>query len=237
MNKDFISVTPDSGGGNGSLSVTAQANTTPNTRNTSVVISGSGITKTISVSQPGKPFSEILKFTGNGGPVMVGLNSDVYNNLAAFVEDENGLKTNLELTSGNMVSVFCNSNTQYSVYLNEIANSCTHVTVQGTSGLAMFAVTDMDILCNVLAHTGAVENVRFGFYQPSTFPALFWQSIYQNYLSMLEHIGQSADKLQKTVNLTIQQNTDGSYLTTDMQNGLLNIVSRHSYLTLKFIGA
>lgn len=237
MNKDFISVTPDSGGGNGSLSVTAQANTTPNTRNTSVVISGSGITKTISVSQPGKPFSEILKFTGNGGPVMVGLNSDVYNNLAAFVEDENGLKTNLELTSGNMVSVICNSDTEYSVYLNEIANSCTHVTVQGTSGLAMFAVTDMDILCNVLADTGAVENVRFGFYQPSTFPALFWQSIYQNYLSMLEHIGQSADKLQKTVNLTIQQNTDGSYLTTDMQNGLLNIVSQHSYLTLKFIGA
>lgn len=237
MNKDFISVTPDSGGGNGSLSVTAQANTTPNTRNTSVVISGSGITKTISVSQPGKPFSEILKFTGNGGPVMVGLNSDVYNNLAAFVEDENGLKTNLERTSGNMVNVICNSDTEYSVYLNEIANSCTHVTVQGTSGLAMFAVTDMDILCNVLADTGAVENVRFGFYQPSTFPALFWQSIYQNYLSMLEHIGQSADKLQKTVNLTIQQNTDGSYLTTDMQNGLLNIVSQHSYLTLKFIGA
>lgn len=168
---------------------------------------------------------------------MVGLNSDVYNNLAAFVEDKNGLKTNLELTSGNMVSVICNSDTQYSVYLNEIANSCTHVTVQGTSGLAMFAVTDTDILCNVLADTGAVENVRFGFYQPSTFPALFWQSIYQNYLSMLEHIGQSADKLQKTVNLTIQQNTDGSYLTTDMQNGLLNIVSQHSYLTLKFIGA
>ena len=201
------------------------------------MISGSGITKTISVSQPGKPFSEILKFTGNGGPVMVGLNSDVYNNLAAFVEDENGLKTNLERTSGNMVNVICNSDTEYSVYLNEIANSCTHVTVQGTSGLAMFAVTDMDILCNVLADTGAVENVRFGFYQPSTFPALFWQSIYQNYLSMLEHIGQSADKLQKTVNLTIQQNTDGSYLTTDMQNGLLNIVSQHSYLTLKFIGA
>lgn len=201
------------------------------------MISGSGITKTISVSQPGKPFSEILKFTGNGGPVMVGLNSDVYNNLAAFVKDENGLKTNLELTSGNMVSVICNSDTEYSVYLNEIANSCTHVTVQGTFGLAMFAVTDMDILCNVLADTGAVENVRFGFYQPSTFPALFWQSIYQNYLSMLEHIGQSADKLQKTVNLTIQQNTDGSYLTTDMQNGLLNIVSQHSYLTLKFIGA
>ena len=237
MNKDFISVTPDSGGGNGSLSVTAQANTTPNTRNISVVISGSGITKTISVSQPGKPISEILKFTGNDGPVMVGLNSDVYNNLAAFVEDENGLKTNLELTSGNMVSAICNSDTQYSVYLNEIANSCTHVTVQGTFGLAMFAVTDMDILCNVLADTGAVENVRFGFYRPSTFPALFWQSIYQNYLSMLEHIGQSADKLQKTVNLTIQQNTDGSYLTTDMQNGLLNIVSQHSYLTLKFIGA
>lgn len=44
MNKNFISVTPDSGG-NCSLSVTAQANTTPNTRNTSVVISGSGITK------------------------------------------------------------------------------------------------------------------------------------------------------------------------------------------------
>lgn len=168
---------------------------------------------------------------------MVGLNSDVYNNLAAFVEDENGLKTNLELTSGNMVSVICNSDTQYSVYLNEISNSCTHVTVQGTSSLAMFAVTDPDILCNVLADTGAVENVRFGFYQPSTFPALFWQSIYQNYLSMLEHIGQSADKLQKTVNLTIQQNTNGSYLTTDMQNGLLNIVSQHSYLTLKFIGA
>lgn len=51
MKKDFITVTPDSGGGNGKINVTAEKNTGASNRSSTITISGGGITKTITISQ------------------------------------------------------------------------------------------------------------------------------------------------------------------------------------------
>lgn len=53
MQKDFITVTPDTGGGNGTINVTASKNTSSNGRNTISIISGAGVTKTIDIFQSG----------------------------------------------------------------------------------------------------------------------------------------------------------------------------------------
>lgn len=50
MKKDFLTITPGSGSGNGSLNVVAAANTEA-ARSTTVNIGGSGISKTVTVSQ------------------------------------------------------------------------------------------------------------------------------------------------------------------------------------------
>lgn len=50
MQKDFITVTPDSGNGNGTVTVAASENT-GNSRTSSITISGGGITKTIEINQ------------------------------------------------------------------------------------------------------------------------------------------------------------------------------------------
>lgn len=50
MEKDFLTITPGSGSGNGSLNVVAAANTGA-ARSSSVVVSGSGVTKTVPVTQ------------------------------------------------------------------------------------------------------------------------------------------------------------------------------------------
>lgn len=44
MNKDFITATPDTGDGNGTINVTASKNTSFE-RSTSLTISGAGVTK------------------------------------------------------------------------------------------------------------------------------------------------------------------------------------------------
>lgn len=53
MQKDFITATPDTGGGNGTINVTASKNTSSYERSTSLIISGAGITKTTDISQSG----------------------------------------------------------------------------------------------------------------------------------------------------------------------------------------
>lgn len=53
MQKDFITATPDTGGGNGTINVTASKNTSSYGRSTSLIISGAGVTKTIDISQSG----------------------------------------------------------------------------------------------------------------------------------------------------------------------------------------
>lgn len=50
MDKNFITVTPDTGSGNGSLSVSCAANTGAS-RNETINISGGGVTKTVNVTQ------------------------------------------------------------------------------------------------------------------------------------------------------------------------------------------
>lgn len=58
MQKDFITATPDTGGGSGSVNVTAAANTGA-ARSTTLNVSGSGITKTITISQEKKPSVDV----------------------------------------------------------------------------------------------------------------------------------------------------------------------------------
>lgn len=54
MQKDFITATPDTGGGNGTINVTASKNT-GNARSTAISIAGSGCSKTISITQDKAP--------------------------------------------------------------------------------------------------------------------------------------------------------------------------------------
>lgn len=53
MRKSFITATPDSGSGNGTVTCAAQQNNTENNRSTSITVSGGGITRTVSISQKG----------------------------------------------------------------------------------------------------------------------------------------------------------------------------------------
>ncbi len=50
MNKDFITATPDTGSGNGTVNVKADKNI-GGSRSTSITITGGGITRTIPISQ------------------------------------------------------------------------------------------------------------------------------------------------------------------------------------------
>lgn len=59
MQKDFLTITPDSGGG-GSQEVTVQAGAnTGNARSTTITISGGGITRTVTVNQEANKFVEL----------------------------------------------------------------------------------------------------------------------------------------------------------------------------------
>lgn len=65
MQKNFINVTPDSGGGNGTVTVTASQNT-EDERTESITISGSGVTKTISIHQEAiQQTVKVTEFTKN----------------------------------------------------------------------------------------------------------------------------------------------------------------------------
>lgn len=51
MQKDFITVTPDSGTGNGTVTVAASENQSENSRTSKITIAGGGISRTISINQ------------------------------------------------------------------------------------------------------------------------------------------------------------------------------------------
>ena len=51
MQKDFITVTPDSGNGNGTVTVAASQNPTTSQRSSFIEVSGGGITRRISGNQ------------------------------------------------------------------------------------------------------------------------------------------------------------------------------------------
>ena len=65
MQKDFITATPDTGGGNGTINVTASKNTSSE-RSTSLTISGMGVTKTVNINQKkGISIAVIVEQSGN----------------------------------------------------------------------------------------------------------------------------------------------------------------------------
>lgn len=51
MQKSFITATPDSGSGNGTVTCAASQNNTESSRSTSITVSGGGLTRTVSISQ------------------------------------------------------------------------------------------------------------------------------------------------------------------------------------------
>lgn len=59
MKKDFITATPDTGSGNGTVNVKADKNT-GGSRSTFITITGGGITKTIPISQEASPTNVII---------------------------------------------------------------------------------------------------------------------------------------------------------------------------------
>lgn len=67
MQKDFITATPDTGGGNGTINVTASKNTSSE-RSTSLTISGMGVTKTVNINQ--KKGISIAVIVGQSGNIL-----------------------------------------------------------------------------------------------------------------------------------------------------------------------
>lgn len=67
MKKDFITATPDTGSGNGTVNVKADKNT-GGSRSTFITITGGGITKTLPISQEESPVNVIV--VGGGGNII-----------------------------------------------------------------------------------------------------------------------------------------------------------------------
>lgn len=67
MQKDFITATPDTGGSNGTINVTASKNTSSE-RSTSLTISGEGVTKTVNIDQ--KKGISIAVIVGQSGNIL-----------------------------------------------------------------------------------------------------------------------------------------------------------------------
>lgn len=59
MKKDFITATPDTGSGNGTVNVKADKNT-GGSRSTFITITGGGLTRTIPISQEASPTNVII---------------------------------------------------------------------------------------------------------------------------------------------------------------------------------
>lgn len=67
MKKDFITATPDTVSGNGTVNVKADKNT-GGSRSTFITITGGGITKTLPISQEESPVNVIV--VGGGGNII-----------------------------------------------------------------------------------------------------------------------------------------------------------------------
>lgn len=89
MQKDFITVTPDTGGGSATLNAVAAANS-GGARSTSITIAGSGISKTIDISQ----VAGLIDFDGAAGTLVVG------NNRFTFVIQEQTGKNCVAVIAG-----------------------------------------------------------------------------------------------------------------------------------------
>lgn len=67
MKKDFVTATPDTGSGNGTVNVQASQNT-GGSRSTFITISGGGVTRKIPITQGAAPFDVIV--VGNSGNII-----------------------------------------------------------------------------------------------------------------------------------------------------------------------
>lgn len=67
MQKDFITVAPDTGDGNGTINATASKNTSSE-RSTNLTISGAGVTKTVNIKQ--KKGISIAVIVGQKGNIL-----------------------------------------------------------------------------------------------------------------------------------------------------------------------
>ncbi len=67
MKKDFITATPDTGSGGGTINVQASQNS-GGSRSTSITITGGGITRTIPISQEAGALNIII--VGEGGNII-----------------------------------------------------------------------------------------------------------------------------------------------------------------------
>ena len=67
MQKNFITASPDTGDGNGTINVTASKNTSSE-RSTNLTISGAGITKTVNINQ--KKGISIAVIVGQKGNIL-----------------------------------------------------------------------------------------------------------------------------------------------------------------------
>lgn len=77
MQKSFIRATPDRGSGNGRVTCIASPNNTENSRSTSIIVSGGGITRTVSISQKGtrQYLVNIAPITNTAFPAQENLNA------------------------------------------------------------------------------------------------------------------------------------------------------------------
>ena len=67
MQKNFITASPDTGDGNGTINVTASKNTSSE-RSTNLTISGAGVTKTVNINQ--KKRISIAVIVGQKGNIL-----------------------------------------------------------------------------------------------------------------------------------------------------------------------
>lgn len=98
MKKDFITVTPDNGTGDRTITVQADSNSLLESRSASLTIGASGISKTISVNQHGsvQVFAYILDANGKYLSANVIVNGVNMHNLEPAYVDENK-KLNFEI--------------------------------------------------------------------------------------------------------------------------------------------
>lgn len=249
MEKDFLTITPDSGGGNGSLNVAASAND-GDARSSSVIISGSGVTKTVPVTQEANPIALMFGFAayplGVGQDVSSSMIINAVNNPEFYFVNASGgggRVDNTEYSPGIWQIIVTTSMARYA-YGKIASNSIFHIGFLGTSAPPLVTpyvkegkLSFEDLILNLTDVTGSTENIRTGFYNPSSLPTAQWTQLYGNWNLLVSTLKNSAEALKKKVNLTIQWATGGTFITATQRNALLTTASGSSYFTLKFVEA
>lgn len=242
MQKDFITATPDTGGGSGSVNVTAAANTGA-ARSTTLNISGSGVTKTVPVSQEANPISLVELFITNpyNAQSVELVQCVVPNKINPYWEARNNNTeevvpfTVYDETQGIWQAILPQS-APYTIWGDNKPNIISHIALIGTTCMPLFlSGTNTGPLLDVLisASTG-VENFRWGFHQPSQLTTPQWNGIVSNIKQMITSLVATTADRGKNMNITFQQNTTGTFISTSQQAEINNIASAAPNLTIKW---